>query len=114
MQIKFDNGIDLPTDNQYSSRKPQTSPVVFRFYKVIEGNPRISSERVEQLLEWIEKFDNSIQCSDTWFDVSAKGLTEYWDCEGDLLLNWKTHGYSKVFDLLTVRLANQVFINDRL
>jgi len=47
--------------------------------------------------------ENSVQSSDTWFDVSAKRLTEYWDCEGDLLLNWKGRGYKTIFDLLLVR-----------
>jgi len=47
--------------------------------------------------------ENSVQSSDTWFEVSAKRLTEYWDCEGDLLLNWKERGYKTIFDLLLVR-----------
>ncbi|KAK0084928.1 hypothetical protein PV325_006130 [Microctonus aethiopoides] len=51
----------------------------------------------------MEKFDNSIQCSDSWLDVSAQGITEYWTCEGDLLLNWKDQGYKTLFDLLTRR-----------
>lgn len=50
----------------------------------------------------MEKFDNSMQCSDTWFEVSARGLSDYWLCEGDHLLNWKDRGYKTVFDLLMV------------
>lgn len=46
--------------------------------------------------------ENSVECSDTWFDVSAKRLTEYWECEGDSLLNWKDRGYKTLFDLLLV------------
>lgn len=46
--------------------------------------------------------ENSIECSDTWFDVSAKCLAEYWECEGDSLLNWKDRGYKTLFDLLLV------------
>jgi len=47
--------------------------------------------------------ENSIQCSDTWFDISAKRLTEYRECEGDLVLDWKNYGYKTIFDLLLVR-----------
>lgn len=60
------------------------------------------------MLDWIHKFDNSIQSSDSWFEVSAKEIANYWTCEGDLLLNWKHHGYKTLFDLLSVRV---IYIN---
>ncbi|XP_076651138.1 spermine oxidase isoform X2 [Halictus rubicundus] len=78
---------------------------IIRFYKNFEENPFTTRDRAEQLLDWMQKFDNSIQCSDSWFDVSAKGITEYWTCEGDAVLNWKYHGYKTLFDLLS-RLSN--------
>lgn len=74
----------------------------FRFYKYLKNNPFTDSVRAEEFLEWMHRFDNSIQCSDTWFDVSARGITEYKSCDGDLLLNWKDRGYKTVFDLLMV------------
>ncbi|XP_031842850.1 uncharacterized protein LOC116431479 [Nomia melanderi] len=74
---------------------------VKQFYNIFEKNPFTSRDRAEQFLDWMEKFDNSIQCSDSWFDVSAKGITEYWTCEGDLILNWKYHGYKTLFNLLS-------------
>ncbi|XP_035737162.1 uncharacterized protein LOC118448242 isoform X1 [Vespa mandarinia] len=70
------------------------------FYKIMKEKSFTDKEEAELFLDWFHKFDNSIQCSDTWFDVSAKGITEYWQCEGDSLLNWKTHGYKTLFDLL--------------
>lgn len=70
------------------------------FYKIFKKKSFADKEEAELFLDWIHKFDNSIQCSDTWFDVSAKGITEYWHCEGDPLLNWKTNGYKTLFDLL--------------
>ncbi|XP_078033301.1 uncharacterized protein LOC144468047 isoform X2 [Augochlora pura] len=76
-----------------------------QFYKKFETNPFTTRDKAEQLLDWIHKFDNSIQCSDSWFDVSAKRINEYWICEGDPLLNWKHHGYKTLFDLLS-RLSN--------
>ncbi|XP_069688815.1 uncharacterized protein [Periplaneta americana] len=51
-------------------------------------------------LDWFQKFENSIDGSDSWFETSGRGLTEYWDCEGNLLLSWKSGGYRRVLDLL--------------
>ncbi|KAJ4436713.1 hypothetical protein ANN_16845 [Periplaneta americana] len=53
-------------------------------------------------LDWFQKFENSIDGSDSWFETSGRGLTEYWDCEGNLLLSWKSGGYRRVLDLLMV------------
>lgn len=51
-------------------------------------------------LEWFQKYENCINGSDSWFETSGRGLTEYWECEGNLLLAWKSGGYQKVLDLL--------------
>lgn len=56
----------------------------------------------QQFLDFFHKYENSIEASDTWFDTSCKGYCEYWDCDGDRLLNWKDKGYRTVFDLLMV------------
>lgn len=55
-----------------------------------------------QMLEYVHKFENSIDASDTWFDTSANGYPEYWECDGHPLLNWKDKGYSHVIDFITV------------
>lgn len=65
-------------------------------FKDIDGNVS------QQFLEFFHKYENSIEASDTWFDTSCKGYCEYWDCDGDRLLNWKDKGYRTVFDLLMV------------
>jgi hypothetical protein len=54
-------------------------------------------------LDWFQKFENCIDGSDSWFETSGCGLTEYWECEGNLMLAWKSGGYRKVLDLLMVR-----------
>ncbi|XP_054009840.1 spermine oxidase-like isoform X1 [Hylaeus anthracinus] len=77
-----------------------------RFYKIFEKNPFTTRVRAEQLLDWIHKFDNSIQCSDSWFEVSAKEMPNYWTCEGDHVLNWKHRGYKTLFDLLSRKTSN--------
>ncbi|XP_044017962.1 spermine oxidase-like isoform X1 [Aphidius gifuensis] len=73
------------------------------FYKYLNDNKFTDDTRAKEYLDWMEKFDNSMQCSDTWFEVSARGLSDYWLCEGDHLLNWKDRGYKTVFDLLMHR-----------
>ncbi|XP_059608522.1 spermine oxidase-like [Phlebotomus argentipes] len=55
----------------------------------------------EQFLDFFHKYENSIEASDTWFDTSARGYLEYWDCEGERLLNWRDKGYRTVLDLIT-------------
>lgn len=61
-------------------------------------DPVLASE----FLEFFHKYENSIEASDNWFDTSCRGYVDYWDCEGDRLLNWKDKGYRTVFDLLMV------------
>lgn len=57
---------------------------------------------MEEIINWIHSYHTSIECCDSWFELSALRLKEYWTCDGDSLLNWKTNGYIKLFDLLTV------------
>jgi hypothetical protein len=58
----------------------------------------------QYFLDWFHKLENSFNGADSWFDTSGVGLTEYWECEGNLLLSWKSGGYQQVLDLLMVRL----------
>ncbi|XP_018364708.1 PREDICTED: uncharacterized protein LOC108762270 isoform X3 [Trachymyrmex cornetzi] len=76
------------------------------YYKAFDTNPFTNRVRIAEYLSWIEKMENSIQCSDTWFDISAKRLTEYRECEGDLVLDWKNYGYKTIFDLLLQKIPN--------
>ncbi|XP_070523083.1 uncharacterized protein [Cardiocondyla obscurior] len=76
------------------------------YYKDFDENPFMNRSRVAEYLSWLEKMENSIQSSDTWFDVSIKGLIEYWDCEGNLLLNWKDRGYKTILDVLMQKIPN--------
>lgn len=61
----------------------------------------IDSEISHQLLEYFQKYENSIEASDTWFDTSGNGYLSYWECEGHPLLNWKDKGYATVIDYIT-------------
>lgn len=53
-----------------------------------------------QFLDFFHRYENSIEASDSWYETSARGYLEYWDCAGDRLLNWKDRGYRTVFTLL--------------
>ncbi|XP_077274574.1 uncharacterized protein LOC143904120 isoform X2 [Temnothorax americanus] len=80
--------------------------LIRKYYEAFDENPFMNRTRVADYLAWIEKMENSIECSDTWFDVSAKGMAEYWDCEGDPALNWKDRGYKTILDLLMQNIPN--------
>nr|XP_018903435.1 PREDICTED: spermine oxidase-like [Bemisia tabaci] len=58
---------------------------------------------INQILEWFHKFENSLEASDSWYDVSFEGYRKYEECNGNLNVAWKTGGYSNVIDLLLQR-----------
>jgi hypothetical protein len=64
----------------------------------------------QSFLDWFQKYENSINGADSWFETSGRGLTEYWECEGNMLLSWKSGGFHKVLDLLMVRLYCVIFV----
>lgn len=68
-----------------------------------------------QFLDFFHRYENSIEASDSWFETSARGYLEYWDCEGDRLLNWKDRGYTTVLTLLQrkKRIDSHIMFNKR-
>jgi hypothetical protein len=77
----------------------------YRFKEKMKEEFSTSHEVLGQyFLDWFHKFENCINGADSWFETSGVGITEYWDCEGNLLLSWKSRGYQQVLDLLMVRL----------
>ncbi|XP_035903666.1 amine oxidase family member 1-like [Anopheles stephensi] len=63
----------------------------------------VNDETAYQVLEFFQKFENSIEASDSWFDTSGPGYLHYWECDGDLLLNWRDKGYRTVLEILMKR-----------
>lgn len=63
-------------------------------------NSDIDVEIAKEFFESYQKFENSVEASDTLSDVSGKGYLEYWDCDGDILLNWKDKGFLKFLEFL--------------
>ncbi|XP_034936722.1 uncharacterized protein [Chelonus insularis] len=87
------------------------------YFKAFSQSKFTSQKRAREFLEWMERFDSSIQGSDTWFEVSARGITEYAQCEGDLLLNWRDRGYHTALDLLMNKckdISNGTYIQDKI
>ncbi|XP_071629018.1 peroxisomal N(1)-acetyl-spermine/spermidine oxidase-like isoform X2 [Temnothorax longispinosus] len=80
--------------------------LIKKYYEALDKNPFMNRTRVADYLAWIEKMENVVQFGDTWFDVSAKAMAEYWDCEGDPALNWKDRGYKTILDLLMQNIPN--------
>lgn len=58
----------------------------------------IDNDITHSYLEWFHSFKNSIDGSDSWFELSSHN-DDYVECSGNLLLRWK-HGYKTIFDLL--------------
>lgn len=50
----------------------------------------------------LEKFENAMDASDSWYQTSTRNCVEYQDCEGDFSLTWKDRGAKTVLDLLQV------------
>lgn len=66
----------------------------------------IDNKICDYVFEWFHKVENSLEASDSWFQTSAKGLTNYKECEGDLLLNWKEKGFTTILNILLVSIFN--------
>lgn len=54
--------------------------------------------------DFIEKVENSLDASDSWYQTSITNCVEYLDCEGDFSLTWKDKGAKTVLDLLQVNI----------
>ncbi|GJQ84321.1 hypothetical protein Trydic_g5259 [Trypoxylus dichotomus] len=53
-----------------------------------------------KMLNWFHNFTLCYDGAYSWFDISASGLLNYEECDGNLLLHWKQHGFSTIFDIL--------------
>ena len=63
----------------------------------------ISNELANQFLEVFHKWENSIDGSHSWYETSASGHLEYWECEGNIVTLWKENvGYKTILDILMV------------
>lgn len=80
-----------------------------RYYKALQSNEfhDIDSNLRREAFEWFHQFRNMYVACDSWYEASCRDYIEYWDCSGDLLLDWKDRGYATVFDLLQVSLIIQ-------
>lgn len=52
-----------------------------------------------QIRDCFERMQNSLNATNSWFDVTSKEQ-DYEECEGDQLLNWKDRGFKTILDIL--------------
>ncbi|XP_017838418.1 spermine oxidase [Drosophila busckii] len=73
-----------------------------KFYEMLRKpeNADIDEVIAAEFFDNYQKFENSVEASDTLEQVSGRGYLEYWECEGDILLNWKDKGYVELLRLL--------------
>ncbi|XP_026479208.1 LOW QUALITY PROTEIN: uncharacterized protein LOC113385573 [Ctenocephalides felis] len=76
--------------------------VTNKYYNILKETEYqlIDTVLAEQYLEWCHKCVNSVDASDNWFESSAKGSLEYFECPGHPLLNWKGAGYIRFLEVL--------------
>lgn len=77
----------------------------FRFNLALQNDEYrgiIDTDVQNEVLDWFHRMQNLIDASHSWYETSCRSLTEYWECDGNRLLNWKDHGYVTLFDLLQV------------
>lgn len=60
-----------------------------------------------EVLDWFHRMQNTIDASHSWYDTSCHSLTEYWECDGNHVLNWKNRGFITVFDLLQNKIPSK-------
>lgn len=97
------------SENELENTKGSLGSYVVRKYQEALNTQEysdIDSNLANEVLEYYHKFENSIEASDTWFDTSASGYTQYWECEGHPLLNWRNKGYKTLFDYIMKRKPN--------
>ncbi|XP_017867253.1 PREDICTED: spermine oxidase-like [Drosophila arizonae] len=74
-----------------------------KFYEMLRRpeNADIDKVLANEFFDNYQKFENSVEASDSLEEVSGRGYLDYWECEGDILLNWKDKGFVELLRLLT-------------
>lgn len=67
-------------------------------FKGDKENQNIASEFVE----WYQKLIICLDAAPSWFDLSARGLLHYKECDGDKYLHWGNMGYKTILDVIMV------------
>ncbi|XP_055916917.1 spermine oxidase-like [Eupeodes corollae] len=63
-------------------------------------NSDIDVTIAKEMFESFKKMENSLNACDSIDELSSKGFMDYYDCEGDLYMNWKDKGYIQFLRLL--------------
>ncbi|KAI5709102.1 hypothetical protein M8J76_010176 [Diaphorina citri] len=69
------------------------------------------SPTYEQVIEFVGKIQNVNDGSDSWFETSARGASEFYGTEGCFYNLWKKGGYGSFFKLLLNQMPGQTPID---
>lgn len=78
--------------------------VTQKYWQILESEKyqHIDNQTAKEFLNFAERLDSCDFGSDSWFEISTSAFSEFWDCKGYELWNWKDKGYSTFFDYITV------------
>ena len=73
----------------------------YRFDEKFKDDPEILKDK-KKYLHLMEMLELAGDAAERWQDVSARGVEEFHEYTGDLVINWKERGYSTILDILIV------------
>ncbi|XP_026283712.1 spermine oxidase-like [Frankliniella occidentalis] len=83
-----------------------------QFGKYVDADCKTQKQRdlCWSFLDWFHRFENASDGSDSWFETSLLGNSEYRECEGDLTLSWKNVGFKRILDIMMRRCPNPAML----
>ncbi|KAK0084924.1 hypothetical protein PV325_006126 [Microctonus aethiopoides] len=77
-----------------------------KFEEYYKNHPEINVELHKPLRDMMNLGQMASDAADNWYEVSAKSLQDYPECEGDNNINWKNQTYSTILDILMKKIPN--------
>ncbi|XP_044598193.1 spermine oxidase-like [Cotesia glomerata] len=77
-----------------------------KFHEYVKDHPEISADKYEPLLHLFDLMQMVLEAGDTWHEISAIGVRDYDECEGDQAINWKERSYTTILDILMKKYPN--------
>ncbi|KAK0159142.1 hypothetical protein PV328_010064 [Microctonus aethiopoides] len=77
-----------------------------KFNENFKNEPEMNASLQKSLLNMLNLMKMASDGANSWYDLSAKKLRDYPDCEGDSVINWKNRTYSTILDVLMKKIPN--------
>lgn len=90
---------NLGTQNLTSFKGPLGLFIKTKFFEELQ-NWDIDQKIAKEFFENFEKLENAHKASNSLNDLSIRDYRDFWQSEGDNLLNWKGKGYQRFLQLL--------------